>query len=279
MQYLKVVLNFSDPDNFVADLLAAELGDLGFESFESSEEGLIAYVQETEFNSDSLVEMVSRFTFAENIPYTIETVESKNWNEEWEKHYFEPIIIDDMCIIHSSFHTDVPQLKYNIIINPQMAFGTGHHETTSLIISEILLNDFTDKRVLDMGCGTSILAILAAKRGANDLMAIDIDDWCVRNSHENIALNDVDGITVLQGDTSLLKGQIFNVIIANINRNILLKDMKHYANSLQAGGELYISGFYTEDIEILEKEAKQHKLGKVYSRDKNNWAMLKLKRS
>lgn len=159
-----------------------------------------------------------------------------------------------------------------------MAFGTGHHETTGLMISEILKNDFNDKTVLDMGCGTSILAILAIKRGATSVTAIDIDDWCVRNSQENIALNHSENIEVLQGDSALLIDKSFDIIIANINRNILLDDMAQYAKALNKDGELYISGFYSEDATILTEEAEKHGLIKVIDNTKNNWMMIRFKR-
>ena len=160
------------------------------------------------------------------VEYTVKEAEDKNWNEEWEKNFFQPIVIGDRCCIHSTFHKDTPKTEYEILINPQMAFGTGHHETTSSIISELLDADLKDKSVLDMGCGTSILAILASMRGANPVTAIDIDDWCVNNSKDNIILNQINNITVELGDASLLKGRKpFDVIIANINRNILLAEI------------------------------------------------------
>ena len=180
------------------------------------------------------------------------------------------------CVIHSTFHRDIPQAEYDIVINPQMAFGTGHHETTSLIIGELLDNDLQGKSLLDMGCGTSILAILARMRGAAPCTAVDIDEWCVRNSLENIELNGVDRISVFQGDASLLKDQgPFDVIIANINRNILLNDMKRYVSCMHPGSELYMSGFYVDDIPVIQAEAEHNGLRFVHYKEKNRWAAVK----
>lgn len=276
-----MVIHFSlnDPDDFAADVLAAQLGEIGYESFEKAEPGLIAYVQEKLYDKLKLDELISEFPFEIPIDYKAEIVDEKNWNEEWEKHFFQPIVIGDQCIIHSSFHQDVPQLKYNIVIDPKMSFGTGHHETTSLMIAEILEAELEGKNALDMGCGTSVLAILASMRGANKLTAIDIDDWCIENSLENARLNGISNIEVFLGDATSLPGSYFDVIFANINRNILLSDMDKYAACLPVGGSLYLSGFYTEDIAILTQRASENKLKVEYSKSKNNWAMLRLKKA
>ena len=203
-------------------------------------------------------------------------MEGKDWNEEWEKNFFQPIIIGNRCVIHSTFHQDIPKAEYDIVINPQMAFGTGHHETTSLIIEELLDSELKDKSLLDMGCGTSILAILARMRGARPCTAIDIDEWCVRNSIENIELNHVDDIAVSQGDASSLTGKgPFDVIIANINRNILLNDMKQYVASMHTDSELYMSGFYVDDITAIREEAEKNGLTFVHYKEKNRWAEVK----
>ncbi len=179
-------------------------------------------------------------------------------------------------MIHSTFHQDIPKAEYDIVINPQMAFGTGHHETTSLIIEELLDSELKDKSLLDMGCGTSILAILARMRGARPCTAIDIDEWCVRNSIENIELNHVDDIAVSQGDASSLTGKgPFDVIIANINRNILLNDMKQYVASMHTDSELYMSGFYVDDITAIREEAEKNGLTFVHYKEKNRWAEVK----
>lgn len=276
MRYLAIHLRFDNKEDFVADVLADYLGKIGFESFVTTDEGLDAYIPEKNFSEQEFETALKRFPLDVAMSYVAEEMEDKNWNEEWEKHFFEPITIDNECIIHSSFHKDILKLKYNIIIDPKMAFGTGHHETTSLMVSEILKMDLTGKSVLDMGCGTSVLAILASLKGAESITAIDIDEWCVRNSLENIALNDVNNIRVLLGDASLLTGQHFDVIIANINRNILLNDMEKYSACLPAGGELFMSGFYTEDLPVIESKAAAYGLKTDYFNRKNNWTVVKM---
>lgn len=280
MDYLKVTFNFEPYEEYVADLLNDELAKIDYESFEFSKEGLNAYIQAAKFNEESLNKLFENFSFANKITYTVNELESKNWNEEWEKNYFEPIIIHDECVIHSSFHHDIPKLKYDIVIDPKMSFGTGHHETTSLMLNEILkIDSFGNKRVLDMGCGTAVLAILAAMKGSTDLVAIDIDNWCVSNSKENIELNHVSGIDVKLGDASLLVDTYFDVILANINRNILLNDMKRYADVLKPNGEIFMSGFYVTDISVLEKEMNKNKLSIKYFKEKNNWAVIAAQKS
>ena len=224
MQYIEYTLRPTPFSETATDLISALLGEVGFESFVTEEEQLKAYVQASLHDAEAVAAILADFPMPEvAIDYHYAEAENRDWNEEWEKNFFQPIVIGERCCIHSTFHHDIPQVPYDIVINPQMAFGTGHHETTSLIIGELLDSDLQGKSVLDMGCGTSILAILARMRGANHCTAVDIDDWCVRNSLENIKLNHLDGIDVYQGDASSLadKGP-FDVVIANINRNILL---------------------------------------------------------
>ena len=276
MRYLVLHFSFDSKEDYVADVLADFLGEIGFESFVTTTSGLDAYIPLKDFDEAATNEKISDFPFQVEIRYEKEILQDKNWNEEWEKHFFKPIIIDNRCIIHSSFHRDIPKLEYDIIIDPKMAFGTGYHETTSLMVSEILKMDLSGKTVLDMGCGTSVLAILASMKGASAITAIDIDDWCVENSLENIALNGVNNIQVLLGDASLLRGMHFDVIIANINRNILLNDMAAYSHCLSEGGCLYMSGFYTEDVSIIESGAVKHGLKMDYFNQKNNWAAVKM---
>ena len=227
MKYLEFAFRTVPCTETVNDILSAVLGEVGFESFIEQADGIAAYIQKDLYNEAALKEAIINFPLPDTqINYTYQEAEDKDWNEEWEKNFFQPIVIEDRCVIHSTFHHDYPQAEYDIVINPQMAFGTGHHETTSSILGELLDADLKGKSVLDMGCGTSILAILASMRGADPVTAIDIDDWCVNNSRDNIALNNIANITVELGDASLLKGRKpFDIIIANINRNILLNDM------------------------------------------------------
>ena len=277
MKYFEVTFTTNPCNETVNDVVSALAGEIGFESFVEWENGVQAYVQQSLFDEEALKEMVANFPLPDTqITYTIQEAEDKDWNEEWEKNFFQPIVIGDRCCIHSTFHKDTPQTEYEILINPQMAFGTGHHETTSSIINELLDAELEGKSVLDMGCGTSILAILASMRGANPVTAIDIDDWCVNNSRDNIELNEISNITVELGDANLLKGKDpFDVIIANINRNILLADMAQYAACMHAGSELYMSGFYVQDIPAIQEKAESLGMEFIHHREKNNWAAVK----
>ncbi|HLP05898.1 MAG TPA: 50S ribosomal protein L11 methyltransferase [Paludibacter sp.] len=275
MDFIEVNFNIEPYEEYIADVLAAELGEIGFESFIPNVEGLDAYIPVGSFDESRLKNLISDFPFDASIDYKITQIESKNWNEEWEKNYFEPIVIGDQCVIHSSFHANIPKSRYDIVIDPKMAFGTGHHETTSLVIERLLEMKLEGKSVLDMGCGTAVLAILASMRGAKDIVAIDIDTWCTENSIENIEKNGTRGIDVRLGGAELLAGMHFDIILANINRNILLSDMDKYAACLSSGGELYMSGFYVADIPLIEAEAALNGLKLVDFKEKNNWAVVK----
>ena len=268
MKYLEFTFRTVPCTEIVNDVLSGVLGEAGFESFVEL------------YNESLLKEALADFPLPDTqIEYNFLEAEDKDWNEEWEKNFFQPIVIGDRCVIHSTFHNDVPQAEYDIVINPQMAFGTGHHETTSLIIGELLDSDLQGKALLDMGCGTSILAILARMRGASPCTAIDIDEWCVRNSLENIELNGVDNIAVSQGDASSLESKgPFDMVIANINRNILLADMKHYIARMNPGAELLMSGFYIDDIPVIREEAERNGLHFVHHREKNRWAAVKFQK-
>ncbi len=276
MNYIEVNFIITPFEEYIADVLASELGELGFDSFVASELGMDAYILQHLFDESKLQQLLNDFPVPINtIEYKVTQIDSKNWNEEWEKNYFEPIVIGEDCVIHSSFHKNVPHAKYDIVIDPKMAFGTGHHETTSLVIGQLLKMNLEDKTLLDMGCGTAVLAILAAMRGAKDIVAIDIDTWCTENSIENIAINNIKGIEVQLGGAELLSGLHFDIVLANINRNILLADMEKYAACLSAGGELYMSGFYVEDIPMIEAEANRNGLKLVEFKQKNNWVVVK----
>lgn len=278
MKYFEVTFTILPYSETASDVLSALTAEIGFESFVECEGGMQAYVQQSLFDEAALKAILSDFPMPDTqITYTITEPEDKNWNEEWEKNFFQPIVIEGRCVIHSTFHKDYPKAEYDIVINPQMAFGTGHHETTSSILGALLEADLKGKSVLDMGCGTSILAILASMRGADRVTAIDIDDWCVNNSRDNIVLNHLNNITVELGDASLLKGrEPFDVVIANINRNILLNDMHAYADCMHSGSEIYMSGFYVEDIDAIRQCGESLGLEFVGYREKNRWAAVKL---
>ena len=278
MKYFEVTFSANPCNETITDILSALTAEIGFESFVECEGGMQAYIQQSLFDEEALKNIIADFPIPDTeITYTITEPEDKDWNEEWEKNFFQPIVIDNRCVIHSTFHKDYPKAEYDIVINPQMAFGTGHHETTSSILGELLDADLKGKSVLDMGCGTSILAILASMRGADPVTAIDIDDWCVNNSRDNIALNNINNITVELGDASLLEGRKpFDVIIANINRNILLNDMAAYTACMHKGSEIYMSGFYVQDIDAIRSKGESLGLKFVHYREKNNWAAVKL---
>ncbi len=275
MQYSQATFQVSAQEAFVQDVLVAQLAEIGFETFENpTENTLVAYIQTDSFEEDTLTALLKDFPFEGITLNEVSLCENIDWNAEWEKHYFEPILIGDQCVIHSSFHKDLPACQYDIIIDPKMAFGTGHHQTTSLILKELLSMNLQGKSLLDMGCGTAVLAILASMRGANPITAVDIDNWCTENAMENMALNHITNIDVILGDARVLNGMHFDVILANINRNILLMDMERYVACLNPGGMLIMSGFYTEDIPMLEAKANALGLHLTTQHTKDNWAMI-----
>lgn len=277
MNYIKLSINVADMPEYMADVLTYELGEIGFSTFETENDILIAYTKQTDFNEESLKEVAESQSLSSDL-FLVEEVEDKDWNEEWEKNYFQPIVVDggeSKCVIHSSFHTDVPKADYEIVINPKMSFGTGHHETTSSMLRWILTDSMQGKSVLDMGCGTAVLGILAKMRGADTVMGVDIDEWCKENATESVALNNVE-MEIKLGDASILPtDEVFDVILANINRNILLADMDKYVNSLKKGGNLYMSGFYTEDIPVIREKAESLGLNFEDFKEKNNWVAVK----
>lgn len=277
MKYIEVAYHITPWSETAQDVLTALAGEIGFESFVEEEAVLKAYIQKKLYDEVAIQEIIADFPMPDiQISYTAQEQEDKDWNEEWEKNFFQPIVIGDKCVIHSTFHKDIPQLEYDILINPQMAFGTGHHETTSLIVSQLLETELNGQSVLDMGCGTSILAILAAKRGATDITAIDIDDWCVANSADNIKFNGVDCITVRLGDADILRTEshAFDLIIANINRNILTSDMDAYAKCMHNGSRIFLSGFYVDDIPVIQQSLEANGLTFVEHHENNRWAMV-----
>lgn len=304
MKYLEFTFTATPADEAVLDVLAAVLADIGFDSFvrpgaldlprvadtdnpeaprfadEAPEGPMKAYIRRDDYDAARLEETLAAFPLpGVAVEYAMAEAEDRNWNEEWEKNYFQPLVVDGRCVIASTFHKDVPKSEFNIFINPQMSFGTGHHATTSQMISRLLNDDMSGREVLDMGCGTSILAILARMRGAARCVAVDNDEWCVRNSEENIALNHADNIEVLLGDASVLHDLgPFDTIIANINRNILLADLQHYVPRMKQGGIIYMSGFYVEDIDKIRTEAERLGLTFVDAHDKDRWACVKFRK-
>jgi ribosomal protein L11 methyltransferase len=272
MEYIEINFEVS-PLQPNVDILIAELGYIGFESFVETAYGVTAYIQKPDYK-DSLLDEVNILKSSEfQISYSIKTIAQTNWNEEWEKS-FEPIEIGDRCHVRAPFHSQKP-CDYDIVIEPKMSFGTGHHETTLMMLQFILDHDFKNKAVLDMGCGTGVLAILASKKGASSLDAIDIDNWCYENSIENVNRNECNNINVQEGDASLLLNQKYDCVLANINRNILLNDLKTYVNCLNNRGSLFLSGFYNVDIPIIEAACNALNLKLQAKQEQKNWVALK----
>jgi len=256
------------------EILIAELAEVGFESFVEKEDGVSAYILKENWRESLLKDIQILASDEFKVSYTFNEIEQVNWNSEWEKN-FNPIIIDGKVSIRAPFHKKPNHIDYDIVIEPKMSFGTGHHQTTHVMVQHIMELDLKNKRVLDMGCGTGILAVLAEKRGANFIDAIDNDTWCYENSIENIERNNCHNIKTYFGDAALLKDKNYDVIIANINRNILLNDIKYYANCLNESGVLLLSGFYEKDIEIIETETKKCGFELVNFKEKNNWVGVK----
>ncbi len=262
-----------EPLQPASEILVAELGYLGFESFAEEEDGLIAYIPTEEYEDGLLAGVHILQSDEVTITYSKQEIEQVNWNEEWEKN-FSPIMVDDTCYVRAPFHP-AGDTEFEIVIEPKMSFGTGHHATTHMMIQFILKNDFNDKNVLDMGCGTGVLAILASLKGAHYVDAIDIDNWCYQNSLENVGRNNCDNISVEEGGAELLEGRTYNRILANINRNILLRDLPVYIKSLEPGGELYLSGFYAEDIPAIKKACTKEGLSFEEALEREQWVALK----
>lgn len=262
-----------EPIQPASDILIAELGEVLFESFVETEEGVLAYIKKEDWSENILdtIEILSNSNF--KIEHTFKEIEQENWNATWEQN-FSPIQVGDKCAVRAPFHekTDV---EFDIIIEPKMSFGTGHHETTHMMLEHILNTDFKGLSVLDMGSGTGVLAILAAMKGAGSIDAIDIDNWCYLNALENVERNNCSHINVYEGEASLLEGKKYDVIIANINRNILLNDIPTYAKCLNANGTLFLSGFYSEDINIISEKCKESSLQYDSNLEKNNWVAVK----
>jgi ribosomal protein L11 methyltransferase len=262
-----------EPKEIGSEILVAELGELPFESFIESDSGIVAYIQK-QFWTENILDDLHILSSPEfQISYTIEEIDQVNWNEEWEKN-FEAIEVDGICHVRAPFHPKT-DAKYDIVIEPKMSFGTGHHETTHMMIQHLLETDVKGKKTLDMGCGTAILAILAEMKGAQPIDAIDIDNWCYLNSIENATRNNCTQITVYEGDADLLKDKKYDLIIANINRNILLNDMQTYVDCLNKEGILLLSGFYNEDIPFIDASCTEKGLTYVKKFERNNWLSLK----
>ncbi len=268
MNYIELNFIIKENINLLSEILIAKLGELDYEMFEENENGFKAYIRQNNFDREKLDQL--DLTDDDNISYTVQLIEEQNWNVEWESN-FKPVIIGTDVYVHADFHPAQQQFKYQINIQPEMSFGTGHHETTASMIELMLNYDFAGKSVCDMGCGTGILAIMAEKLGAAMILAIDYDENCVRNTATNLLRNQTQHISVLLGDADTIKGRTFDIILANINRNILLNDVSKYTSAINRGGMLFISGFYEEDFAIIKPEFEMHFLQYKESLIKNNW--------
>ena len=274
MSNIYLAYHFSvDPKEPGSEILIAELGEKPFESFMETENGFSAYIQKDLWTKNILDDIYLLHSPDFTISHTIEEIEQVNWNEEWEKN-FEPIDVNGKCHVRAPFHPKT-YAEFDIVIEPKMSFGTGHHETTHMMIQHLLETNVSNLKTLDMGCGTAILAILAEMKGAKPIDAIDIDNWCYLNSIENAERNNCHEITVYEGDASLLKGNKYDLIIANINRNILLNDMQQYVDCLKNNGILLLSGFYNEDIPFIDESCTEKGLTFVKKFERNNWVSLK----
>ena len=262
-----------EPKELGSEILIAELGEKAFESFTETETGIDAFVQKELWDATILDGIFILQSEEFNINYTFEEIEQINWNEEWEKN-FEPIEVDGKCHVRAPFHPKT-EAEFDIVIEPKMSFGTGHHETTHMMIQHLLEMNVNGLKTLDMGCGTAILAILAEMKGAQPIDAIDIDNWCYLNSIENAERNNCKHISVYEGDAALLQGKKYDLIIANINRNILLNDMQSYVDCLNAGGTILFSGFYEEDIPFIDNSCTEKGLTYIKKFQRNNWVSLK----
>ncbi len=272
MDYIEAnfVVNPLEP---FSEVLTVELAEIGFESFVETETGVLGYAQAGDFNNETVAQCIAEIVSNGcNIQYEYKIISAQNWNKSWEDS-FEPIVIDNLCAIRAPFHTLNNNVDYDIVIEPKMSFGTGHHETTSMMITELLKLNVTDKNILDMGCGTSVLAILSFLKGASYVCAIDNSEWAYTNSKENCLLNNCEKIDVKLGDASILNAEKFDIILANINRNILLKDMTEYVKALKKDGQLLMSGFFNVDVDSITNCAEELGLKFIAIKTMNTWAL------
>jgi ribosomal protein L11 methyltransferase len=275
LNYYELLFTTLVAEDYQQDLLINALGEIGFDTFEEIDFGFKAYIPSAEFNKDKLDETLSFYKDMFSFSYEITLIPQKNWNEVWESN-FEPIEISNKIFVRATFHQPKPEFPYEIIIDPKMAFGTGHHQTTSMMLELMLENDFKNKKVLDMGCGTGILAIMASKLGSAEITAIDYDAVCYTSTAENAQLNHIDNINAICGSKDVIPKERFDVILANINRNILLDQLPYYSEALKREGEIYLSGFYeTDDLDLITGEAGKYGLKYIYHKTNNDWAAAK----
>lgn len=279
MDYLEIKVSFEQPEIW-KEIFVSYLAEAGCDSFSDEDDAtMLCYIQRSLYDEAVIRELMEQQFPAAKLTYSISEVETQNWNAVWESNY-SPVLIGDRCYIRAPFHEPMEGVEYEIIIEPKMSFGTAHHETTSLMITYLLEDSPAGKRVLDMGAGTGVLGLLAYKRGATSVIAIDNDEWAYKNNIENNARNQAEAIVVKWGDAALLGAETFDLIIANINRNILLNDMEAYANVLENGGTILFSGFYVgEDLEKITEKANSLHLHRIDFKEKNGWCAAKFQKS
>lgn len=275
MNYKEINFTLTPYSEDIADALIAELGNIGYDGFGYTDSGFSAYIPVSGFKEENLKELglLSLLPDSIKVNYTCNEIEDQDWNKVWEEN-FTPIVVKNRILVRAGFHPTIESIEHEIIIEPKMSFGTGHHSTTALMLETILDNaaEIKNKRVLDMGCGTGILSIMAAKAGASRITGIDIDEWAYNNAMENMANNHISNIDIKIGDARLLADETgFDIILANINRNILLNDMQFYVPRLNKGGYLIMSGFYTQDLPMIQQEAEKQGLTYISHKTDNNW--------
>ncbi len=279
MDYIELKVAVKPSNQEANEIIIAQLAELGFESFTENANGLSAFIKAPEYTINIELKIKDILIPEKTqIFCQIDRIKGQNWNAQWESN-FEPIIVSNSCIVRASFHKSMPELDYNIIIDPKMAFGTGHHQTTHLMIEAILKENLTNKTVLDMGCGTGVLAILSEMKGARAITAIDIDIWAYHNTIENIQVNECRKIETHCGDVKLIEGKVFDVILANINRNILLADIKLYEKALLKSGKLILSGILKNDIPSITHNAKECGLTHITTETRDEWVMLSFQKT
>ncbi|MCT4591471.1 MAG: 50S ribosomal protein L11 methyltransferase [Carboxylicivirga sp.] len=270
MEYTKVEVKVNPVNQVVNEIVMAQMGEMGFDSFEETADGFNAYIPANLFDQVDFSLLVSPIDGID-LSFKSENIPDQNWNQVWEENYFQPITIGDQCIIRSTFHEVEHQCKYEIIINPRMAFGTGHHETTSLMVQQILEQDFEGLNVLDMGCGTGILGMLCSMKGAKQITGVDIDEWAYNNALESIELNDITNMKIMLGGAEVVKEELYDVVLANINLNILLDNIESYAKVLKDKGTIIFSGFYDSDLQQFNEVTSQYNLQMISQKTDNNW--------
>lgn len=277
MKYFELQITISPFNNEINEILIAHFSEIGLDNFFENNDGFNAYLNEEPDLSliKPIIEAFSNDNF--QIIYKISEIQSKNWNEEWEKN-IQPLVIDDKCLIYTSFHSNLPKCEHEILIDPKMSFGTGHHQTTEMMVKYILELDFTNKKVIDAGCGTGILAILASKKGADEVIAFDYDDNCVENSLENVQKNNTHNIQVMKADENSVFENKVDIILANINRNVLINYEKMFSKLLNKNGTLLLSGFYEEDIPVLF-QAYSNDFNMISKKTLNNWSSIMLQKN